>query len=808
MKKLVFTLFLIFTLMTTFAQVDKTIVVGGNQKGDSNATMEILSKNGTKGFMPPRFTGAQMATLEPALNDSNKGLTVFNTDENCLQYWKGDEWSECDAISLAKFNFDCSSATAIKGSYYAGVQVGINNYIEITATVVKPGTYSFYTETVNGVRFSYTGIIATKSALPIKIQIPAVGIPTAVNSAVAYTVYDQSGKEVCTASNFTIPVTENNADFKVNCDNTLPIGTFVEDQPVNPVTNAVSLQLDVNNSGYYSLHTDTIGAGGADTGMWFEGTGYVTTSSAALITLSAKGTPKWGTDGKLTFTLYDKNNVAVGCTFSISLESVKAGYTPDCTVTGTLVNGVFVETKPATDANYITLKVNVTKPGPWKITTDTVKGVYFNGVGTFSTTGDQTVKLVSNGTAEPSSAGTYSFKLLDVTNKNAVLCTPASNIVIQANQSAMTCTGSYPLIASSMKIYNVVSGPTASLAVPIDFSATGPYNITATNAGVTLNASGTAAQTSSSISISFTVSGTPTSADNVAGIPFTFIDALGNSCVRNISITPTLGTNKTNPAKTCKFIKPDNAQAPDGEYWIKPTQYTGNPVKTLCDLSTGQTMVWSYSEQTARSIYMTATTGIPGSYSFNQNTPLNDQNFATEVLLYANFRTSLTFMQAVQVDNGTIVSLTASQHTTDNLWKIKVVSTLTNASDVSDQNGKNNYIDVTPQVNIALTSSGGNQSGYHPLTGKLKGVAVAVIQGGTVKYNGGSASGSWVGNPTYQSFYGYTGAPGGQPNYFGGFGTTSTVSGHFLDCNNGQLICGPTNLVVSPFNRVIQVFLY
>lgn len=52
-----------FALMQSFAQVNESVVIGGSQKGDPNATLEVLSKNGTKGFMPPKFTSAQMTTL-------------------------------------------------------------------------------------------------------------------------------------------------------------------------------------------------------------------------------------------------------------------------------------------------------------------------------------------------------------------------------------------------------------------------------------------------------------------------------------------------------------------------------------------------------------------------------------------------------------------------------------------------------------------------------------------------------------------------------------------------------------------------
>lgn len=807
MKKIVFTLILVFALAQTFAQGNESVLIGRQGNGDPNATLDIDSKGGKTGFMPPKFTQAQMTALQPTLTVTNKGLTVFNTDENCLQTWKGTVWSECDAISLAKFTFDCS-ASATKGSYYAGVPVGINNYIELTATVVKPGTFTFYTETINGVRFSYTGIVADIPAGPIKIQIPASGTPTSVNSGVPYKVFDQSGKEICTVSNFTIPVTENNADFTISCTDTKAVGTFTEDQPVN-LTDGLGLQLDVSSSGYYSLHTDVIGAAGADTGMWFEGTGYVSASSAARITLTAKGTPKWGTDGNLTFTLYDSKNAAVGCTFTISLQSVKGGYTPDCTVTGTVVNGVFVETKPASASNYITLTVNATKPGPWKITTDVIKGVSFSGVGTFDAVGSKELTLVSNGVADAGSAGSYTFKLLDAANKNALLCTPASKIEIQPSQATMACTGPYAMINSAMIVYKAVTGSAQTISMPIDFTSIGPYNISAIAAGVTLKASGTIS-TVGSANVTFTVTGTPTTADDIDGVPFILTDALGGSCSRNISIFPTLGSIKTKPAITCKDAMDANGglgKAPEGEYWIKPTLYTGTAFKTLCDMRNGGlTMVWSYSEQTARNLYMVANSGIPADYSFDKNAPQNDNNFNTEVINYTNFRVSKNAMAAIQVANGTIPGLTSALTTLDNKWRIRVVSSLANAAKLDDANSLDNYIEYTPYTGYGFSSSAGETGGNHFYTGKLTGKQIS-FSGVGPRYNGVNSYTRFEGAPAREQIYGYPGSPSGQPNYFGGFNGL-TKSGHFMDCKDSQSTCQPADLIVSPNNKVIQVFVF
>ncbi|MET3028607.1 hypothetical protein ABXT06_18155 [Flavobacterium sp. UW10123] len=490
------------------------------------------------------------------------------------------------------------------------------------------------------------------------------------------------------------------------------------------------------------------------------------------------------------------------------MQSVKGGYTPDCTVTGTVVNGVFVETKGASPTNYITLKVNVTKPGPLKITTDVVKGVYFNGVGTFDKTGNQEVTLVSNGTAEAGSVGLYSFKLLDAANKNAVLCTPASKIEIQANQATMACNMPYAVINSTMKMNTTVSGASATIAIPVEFSSTGPYNISATAAGVTLKASGTITQIATPTTINFQAVGKPNQANNTDGIVFILTDALGTSCPRNIIIVPTKGSTKDYPANTCKDAMADNGGAgvaPNGEYWIKPTQYTGSAMKTLCNMTNGQTMVWSYSEQTARNIYMTATSGIPSTYKFSSDMPINDNNYTSETINYANFRMSKTAMAAIGVDNGTLPSLTSTGTTTNTKWRFRVVSTLANASKIDDINAMDNYIEFNPYNGYAFTSTYGDTNGAHLFTGKLNG---KVISYSPSTYDSMNATTYFYGAPVSERIYGYTGAPAGQPNYFGGFGSTTEVSGHFFDCNNGQQTCGPANLVVSPANKVIQVFVY
>ena len=90
MKNPIFTLTTLafLGLSTTYAQVK----VGDNPTSiNSSAAFEVEST--TKGILPPRMTSAQRnAIASPA-----EGLTVYNTEVNCLQWFNGTGWyNVCD----------------------------------------------------------------------------------------------------------------------------------------------------------------------------------------------------------------------------------------------------------------------------------------------------------------------------------------------------------------------------------------------------------------------------------------------------------------------------------------------------------------------------------------------------------------------------------------------------------------------------------------------------------------------------------------------------------------------------------------
>ena len=86
MKQLLVTLVLALLTTMAFSQVGI-----GTTSPDASSILELEST--TQGFLPPRLTTAQRdAIASPA-----EGLTIYNTENNCLETWNATDWiSICD----------------------------------------------------------------------------------------------------------------------------------------------------------------------------------------------------------------------------------------------------------------------------------------------------------------------------------------------------------------------------------------------------------------------------------------------------------------------------------------------------------------------------------------------------------------------------------------------------------------------------------------------------------------------------------------------------------------------------------------
>lgn len=84
---------------------------------------------------------------------------------------------------------DCLSKTVV-GNYIASQALGDSNYIDVTVNVTQPGSYTVYTDTVNGYYFRATGTF--NSAGSNTVHLKGFGTPVAAGTDDFYIFYDSS----------------------------------------------------------------------------------------------------------------------------------------------------------------------------------------------------------------------------------------------------------------------------------------------------------------------------------------------------------------------------------------------------------------------------------------------------------------------------------------------------------------------------------------------------------------------------------------------------------------------------------------
>lgn len=182
-------------------------------------------------------------------------------------------------------------------------------------------------------------------------------------------------------------------------------GTYVAAKALTD-SNFIEVSVDVTRTGAYTIATDTLN------GYWFRATGVFTSTGTKTVRLAGKGTPLAANTDDF-FVQWD--TLSTACYVSVQVQP--AG-TPSGPATFTLQGspgacgsfapaGFYVKDSTLNATNTVTVGVNVTAPGTYAITTNTVNGYSFSGTGTFTTTGAQTVVL--RGTGKPLAAGTNNF---------------------------------------------------------------------------------------------------------------------------------------------------------------------------------------------------------------------------------------------------------------------------------------------------------------------------------------------------------------------------------------------------------------
>ena len=226
-------------------------------------------------------------------------------------------------------------------------------------------------------------------------------------------------------------------------------GTFIKGRSLTD-SNLVTVIVRVIKPGSYRIVSDTIN------GYSFTGNGIFSDSGIVSVVLKGNGTPKSAINSNFKI-----NYNSTFCPISVNVQPVTTEVNANYSLQGSpnscmaySLRGVYINTYPLTDSNYVIISVNVVTAGKYTIKTDQVNGYNFTAYGVFTTTGIQTVSL--KGSGQPIVEGSDLFTITaGISN-----CTFSVAVVhpIQVKN-----TDHFPLTGASFWNYNDLANPPDTL---------------------------------------------------------------------------------------------------------------------------------------------------------------------------------------------------------------------------------------------------------------------------------------------------------------------------------------------------------
>jgi hypothetical protein len=271
------------------------------------------------------------------------------------------------------------------------------------------------------------------------------------------------------------------------------------------------------------------------------------------------------------------------------------------------VFGQYFVSAPLDFTHYITLPVKVTQIGAYTISARSGNGYFFHTSGVFEELGEYELTLVGMGT--PREAGINDL----VFTSNGVEIGALCNITIEVHQLEMAyivdCRG---IQVEGIYRANRPMEEENRVMVPVEVLAPGLATIrTDHQNGLRFVGSQMFTEVGQGWIILQAV-GSPIQEGSFR-FDFTTDGNIRMICSFIVECISTLGTYD-DPACSCLAISKERPFAPNGEYWLQDCRgfvdgdigdVVVNRVRTFCDIvGGGWTLVWSYSEYTARNLYV------------------------------------------------------------------------------------------------------------------------------------------------------------------------------------------------------------
>lgn len=263
------------------------------------------------GILIQRYTKAQRdAQLTPNMTAVQNSMLIYNTTENCYNYWNQSEhdWNSlCGKLGKSQFTFDCSSVL-VKGTYIKGKELNTTNYLSIPVTVTKAGEYTLTCTTSNGYGFSVSGTFINTGSYTI--QASAQGIPLTVQTD--NLAFNANGIDVTCNPPVTVKVLSDAGLYTMSCGQATVNGIYKVGTALSS-SNTITLPVSTTTLGSYSISTNTVD------GISFSASGTFTSTGNQNITLMGSGSPTSTTVKTMTIISNSQGGVSTSCNVNVTV---------------------------------------------------------------------------------------------------------------------------------------------------------------------------------------------------------------------------------------------------------------------------------------------------------------------------------------------------------------------------------------------------------------------------------------------------------------------------------------------------------
>jgi hypothetical protein len=507
---------------------------------------------------------------------------------------------------------DCLPKT-INGTYAVGVAlVPTTNTVVVQVNVTKTGPYEIGTDTVNGYYFRATGTFTTLGANNVTLRGNGTPFAVGVNNFVASfdSTFCDFQVTVASAAVYTLAGAPN------TCTSATVAGAYAVGVPLT-ASNTVTLNVNVTTAGAYNITTTY-------QGMTFAKSGVFTGTGAQTVQLVGSGTPTTAGANVVPVTAGSST-----CSFTVTVGAAGAGTLGGAggacapiNVQGTYAAGIALDA-----TNKVDVQVNVTTPGVFNITTNTVDGFSFSFSGNIAASGTQTVTLQGTGTPTTSGTKNFTVTLGTSTCTFTVNVTGAAAAVYTLDCANAVVNGAYQ-VGTALNAGNTI-------VIPVTVTTAGTYTLSGSVGGMTFSSSGSLTLSTTSITLNGT--GTPTTAgSNLLTV---------GTCTIDITVTP--------------------ATSIDWRFTVGATTYQGSTVLVDYDVSSPPfTLLDYYGDNVAADDFNIALLDLAGGITNGETYNSNSTGTTNAGFFYFTDAAGTLDLAADPGEAGVNIILTVTSHNT------------------------------------------------------------------------------------------------------------------------------------------------